>query len=156
MLYIDWWGVLQLSLTEHEGALQGVRAKNRGICSQTMLGAAKLRRSSRCGTPQRVKTAHPGHNTSLTLSDCRRVAFLEHLVFMYFSGGRKNWREDTTHCVGLDQQQAQGVYEHRGIRHHCWRACWQLSSPLHPESSINLHNYFVRNQKGGAVEVMIS
>ena len=43
------------------------------------------------------------------------------------------------------------VYEHRG-RHHCWRACWQLSSPLHPESSINLHIYFLRNQKGGSAE----
>ena len=96
--------------------LQGVRAKNQGICSQAMLGAAKLRRSSHCRTPQHVKTAHPGHNTSLTLSDCRRYWSI---LCSCISQGGKNWRKDTTHCVGLDQQQAQGVYEHRGIRHHC-------------------------------------
>ena len=29
---------------------------------------------------------------------------------MYFSGEKKKkWRKDTTHCVGLDQQQAQGL-----------------------------------------------
>ena len=88
---------------------QGVKPKYQGICSQTMLCAAKLRRSSRCRTPQSAKTGHTGHSTSLTLSDFRRVPFLEHLVLMYFSGEKKKWRKDTTHCVGLDQQQAQGL-----------------------------------------------
>ena len=90
---------------------QGVKPKYQGICSQTVLCAAQFRRSSRCRTPWSVKTGHTGHSISLTLSDFRRVPFLEHLVLMYFSGGKKkkNWRKDTTHCVGLDQQQAQGL-----------------------------------------------
>lgn len=57
---------------------------------------------------QSVKTGHAGHSTSLTLSDFSRVPFLEHLVLMYFSGKKKKLEEGCNHCVGLDQQQAQG------------------------------------------------
>lgn len=87
---------------------QGVKPKYQGICSQTMLGAAKLRQSSCCRTPQSVKTGHAGHSTPLTLSDFSRVLSLEHLVLMYFSGKKKKKMETgCNHCVGLDQQQAQ-------------------------------------------------
>ena len=133
---------------------QGVKPKYQGICSQTMLCAAKLRRSSRCRTPQSAKTGHTGHSTSLTLSDFRRVPFLEHLVLMYFSGEKKKKMEEGYNplCRAWSTASPRAkVYEHRG-RHHCWRACWQLSSPLHPESSINLHIYFLRKQKGGSAE----
>lgn len=104
---------------------------------------------------QSVKTGHAGHSTSLTLSDFSRVPFLEHLVLMYFSGKKKNWRKDVTLCRAWSTASPRAkVYEHRVIRHHCWRACWQLSSPLTP--SINLHSYLVRNQKGGSADVIIS